>query len=88
MTAAAQVDAFIRNALAEILDLDEIYPDDQLLDLGLDSLAAARLVARVRDHTGHELPLRVVFAFHTVAELTEALTQALAQTAPVGHADD
>ncbi|MFF1478060.1 amino acid adenylation domain-containing protein [Streptomyces sp. NPDC058301] len=47
------------------------------LRLGGDSLRAARLVARIRETFDVTLPLRTVFARRTVAELTQAVEEAV-----------
>jgi amino acid adenylation domain-containing protein len=49
--------------------------DDDLLDLGCDSLSALRLVARVRSRLGVALPLRSVFTARTVAGLAAHIVE-------------
>jgi pimeloyl-ACP methyl ester carboxylesterase len=55
----------------EVLDLQGIGVTDDFFSLGVDSLRAARLFARVRKELGVELPLAPVFAAPTVERFAE-----------------
>ncbi|MFF7338396.1 amino acid adenylation domain-containing protein [Streptomyces sp. NPDC008163] len=53
----------------DVLDVDRIGVHDDFFELGMHSLLATRLIARVQDVYGIELPVRRVFESPTVAEL-------------------
>jgi amino acid adenylation domain-containing protein len=73
---------------AEALELDRVGVYDDFFELGGHSLVAARLLARVRDELGVELPLRRLFVDPTVAHLAEAVDRARDGTVPDAQLDD
>ncbi|MFJ6696345.1 amino acid adenylation domain-containing protein [Streptomyces sp. NPDC091272] len=60
----------------EVLGLSDVSADDSFFDRGGNSLAANRLVSRVRGELGVEIPIRAVFDEPTPAALALRLTEA------------
>ncbi len=66
-----------------LLRVDRVGAEDRFFDLGGHSLLAARMVSRVRELLGVELPMRALYRGMTLAEVAEA-AEALRRTdAPV-----
>ncbi|MEY9927498.1 amino acid adenylation domain-containing protein/non-ribosomal peptide synthase protein (TIGR01720 family) [Catenulispora sp. GP43] len=66
---------------AQVLGLDAVGRTDDFFDLGGDSILATRMLARLRDETGHRLAVRDVFTARSVA----ALAPMLDARADAGH---
>ncbi|WP_369386594.1 non-ribosomal peptide synthase/polyketide synthase [Streptomyces sp. CG1] len=58
---------------AEVLSLGQIGVEDNFFDLGGHSLLANKLIARIAEVMGTEVPIRTFFAGPTVAQLAEHL---------------
>jgi amino acid adenylation domain-containing protein len=63
----------------EVLRCPRVSMDENLFDLGLQSLAAIQLIARVRDLFEIDLPPHKLFDAPTIAELAEVIVQQFAE---------
>ena len=59
--------------MRDCLKRDDFGIFDSFFELGGHSLTAVRLMTRLRQTTGHDLPLRLLFERRTVAALAEAI---------------
>jgi amino acid adenylation domain-containing protein len=63
------VEVAIARVWAEVLGLEEVSVERNFFELGGHSLVATRMIGRLREAVGVELPLRAVFEAPTVMEL-------------------
>jgi len=87
------LEAALAEIWGEVLGLPRVGVLDDFFDLGGHSLLAARLVARLRDRLGLDVPLRQIFETPTIADLTLALLDAHAEAGPLdapeaGHPEE
>ncbi|MFF0316870.1 type I polyketide synthase [Micromonospora sp. NPDC005252] len=71
----------VRRIWVDLLGVDEIGPDDDFFELGGHSLLGTRVVARLRDALGVDLPPAAIFESPTPAALARTVA-ALAGPAP------
>jgi thioesterase domain-containing protein/acyl carrier protein len=73
-----------------LLELDDIGPDDNLFDLGLDSLAAIEMIAMINESTGIALDPHDFFVAETPRRIAECLQRPSTSSDPdtvILHAD-
>jgi amino acid adenylation domain-containing protein len=68
---------------SDVLGVARIGREDDFFDLGGHSLLAVKMLARLQDELGVQIPLRTLFASTTVSELALEATEAM-----LGHADE
>ncbi len=67
----------------EVLGRPAASPDDDFFALGGDSLAAVRLAARLSSLLAQEVPVAMIFMYHSARELVAALAGTTEPAAPV-----
>jgi amino acid adenylation domain-containing protein len=67
---------------AEVLGVERVGAEDDFFDLGGHSLLATRVVSRIREALGAEMPLRALFEHPTLEALAEQVADAAASTLP------
>jgi acyl carrier protein len=63
----------IREIWAEVLQVEDVGPDDDLFDLGGHSLTITRIMARMSQQLGIQVPLEVFFDTPTISGVLEAI---------------
>ena len=71
------VEAEIAQIWGEVLELDAIGINDDFFDLGGDSLAATRVVSRVRDRFSLQIPVAVMWKATSVALMADLVAEHL-----------
>ena len=73
---ADPVEELVARVWEEVLDRSDIQPGDNFFHLGGHSLLAARVLSRLREALGVELPLQALFELPTVAALAREVAAA------------
>ncbi|MFF0817410.1 amino acid adenylation domain-containing protein [Rhodococcus sp. NPDC003318] len=79
---ATEIEEHFCSAVADLLGLPSVGPDEDFFALGGNSLLATRLCSAIRSRTGREVSIREVFDLRTPA-LLAAETAALSTRAPL-----
>jgi amino acid adenylation domain-containing protein len=77
------VEEVLAGIWAEVLRLERVGVEESFFELGGHSLLATRVMSRVREVFGAELPLRALFEGPTVAEMARAVEDARRRELPV-----
>ncbi len=80
------VEAIVADAWADILELPRVGRDENVFELGANSLSAIRVLGRLADRLSVALPLRAVFEEPTVAALARRIAGATNQASTNGSA--
>ncbi|MFF2199336.1 amino acid adenylation domain-containing protein [Streptomyces sp. NPDC058145] len=70
---STETELMVAGLWAEELGLDTVGATDSFRDLGGHSIAALRIVLRIKEATGHEVPLASLLTGATVASLAEGI---------------
>ncbi len=73
------VEELLASIWCEVLKLDRVGVNDNFFELGGHSLLATRVMARIREDFGTELPLRALFEAPSLGGLSERLLLHLAE---------
>jgi amino acid adenylation domain-containing protein len=77
---ASPIEAVVRDLWRELLGVHDLGLDEDLFDVGVDSLMATRAAARLRTEFGVELAIPTIFETPTVSGVAMAVLVALADS--------
>ncbi len=77
LTPRTQIEEILAGIWERVLGLKRIGRDDNFFELGGYSLLATRIISRVRESFAVELPVRSIFEWPTLAELSERIEEAM-----------
>ena len=76
---ATEAEEAIASIWREVLGVDEIDREDDFFALGGHSLRAVRILTRINEEFGVQLPMRLLFEETTLARLASAVEDAIMQ---------
>jgi acyl carrier protein len=62
-------EAALRKLWLEVLEIEDVKPDEDFIELGGDSMAASRIILRIDELWAIEVPLADFFEHQTIREL-------------------
>ena len=71
--AEAALQQTVMRAWCEVLDTDQLAPDDDFFDIGASSLDAVRIIARLEEDLSLELSVRILLESRTIREMARRL---------------
>jgi len=74
-----EIEVMLAAAWADLLSLERVGRNDNFFDLGGHSLVAVRLLSRLRQTPGVEVPMSTLFSKSTLAAFAESVEAALRQ---------
>jgi tyrocidine synthetase-3 len=77
-----ETEALLCRLCADVLELPLVGVEDNFFALGGHSLAAMRLITRIRDQQQFNLPLKYIFKYPTMAELGAVIESLQTAVAP------
>ncbi|HYO12189.1 MAG TPA: non-ribosomal peptide synthase/polyketide synthase [Thermoanaerobaculia bacterium] len=78
------VEELLAGIWREVLEIERVGIDQSFFELGGHSLLATRLISRVREVFGVEIPLRRLFEKPILADFAQGVETALAEESPAG----
>ncbi|MEO8429886.1 MAG: amino acid adenylation domain-containing protein [Acidobacteriota bacterium] len=69
-----ETERMIADIWGQVLGVEDLGPDDDFFERGGHSLLATRIVSRIRDAFGVEVPMRALFDSSTVSEFAEVVS--------------
>jgi amino acid adenylation domain-containing protein len=74
-----ELEQAIHDVICNVLGVEEISVIGNLLDYGMGSLSAIRVVSKLRDTLGLEINLKLLFEHKTISELSDSLLAAFVE---------
>lgn len=68
-----EIESKICNIISEVLNLDRVGIKDDFFEIGGHSLRATRVINRIGSELGVTLPVKTIFKYHTVEELSKLI---------------